>query len=313
MATALSRKRRTRPWTEKMLWEDEDSIDVTAQDVAAGSLFTQLIHSKIVEHHEFEVFINGVKLGPTEFTLEPFRGEVNITVPDWCDGGEKIRFHYAYYDFPNDRTVAATYVSSSDASTQTGALTTCPMPAGTKKGDLVLLVAKANDIVLNDPRLVEIHRAPYDQGHGVFAYAEIKDDLSAFQVTSSTGGGWWRFVSATTLRAVEGELHVDKTLKSVVGQTNSTTAPLPALNIQPGRMSGAVCMYLTSAGVGGVYGAQNWSKSAPQWSFISARDYSYVEVDMAMTDDLPVVGVPTPNTDPEAGWMAVAVGLTTDG
>ena len=117
-----------------------DHHTISDKNAFFGYFYMYLSHSDIVEDEALEVYVNGVALGPTWWSLDSENGIVSVTLPDWVEGGEYVRFGYwwrseATSSAPATVPIQPLFVSASkvDAS-YTAPTTSVAMPAGIQPG-----------------------------------------------------------------------------------------------------------------------------------------------------------------------------------
>lgn len=184
--------------------------------------------------------------------------------------------------------------------------TTVPLPAGTKPGDLLILVMHGGGspgvAECNDPRMTLVTDRPFDgRASGVWAgYAT--EDMSPLSVllTNDPNSVYGQFV--------DGRLYVVRGAfwdpARVVVSDSRYGGTLPGL---PGTGTGAIAIASASAGIGGV---------APfRWDLTEVYDRAvgsgtYIVASVAMNSVL--TSIPeTPSPQPVDWWRGVVIGLFT--
>lgn len=126
-------------------WEDNDPHTLTAGEVTAGTFTHTLLHSRIVDHHEFLAMVNGVALGPDRFTLDADEGVVTVTLGGWETVADNLRFHYGYLKGPVS-VLSGLVLRGSTLFRNAGAFTSAALPAGSQVGDLVVMTGNAGNM-----------------------------------------------------------------------------------------------------------------------------------------------------------------------
>lgn len=181
------------------------------------------------------------------------------------------------------------------------------LPAGTQVGDLlVFAVFSMTPTIPADSRLQLIDTRAYGTQSVAF-YMGHADNLNAISGITMTGQDC--VASVTVYRGPPGvELNYVPSQLVVTPQSFSTTQTFSGPQLE--NLSGAICVYFSQDGIGGVYGDQDWTK-APAYSLSTAYDSAYKEIDVAITTTVPVPDQVTPHIEAASdhGWMCYVIGI----
>jgi hypothetical protein len=210
-------------------------------------------------------------------------------------------------------TVTPTYVGKNKV---VGNQSQIGLPAGTQDGDLVVLSVMCGftgTAACTDSRMELIHLDTQGaRSIGVWCgYAsDVGAPLEIHLEKDGTPYGQFSVALVSVFRGAQGRLEYVKSSKVVTANSTSTTAQLPAMS--GADQSGVLAVYHTSAGIGGVYNDQDWTK-APAYTMVADGDDSYVEADHAVAVGAAVAAQTTPNQDGSiVFWRAILIQLQGD-
>lgn len=283
--------------------EANDSYSLTADDIAAGSVTVQLSHSPIGE--SVKAFAGTVFQEPTNYTVNYDGATVTWPLAGWEPSGLRLAFHYwyvrglAHVALPKP-AVDPSYIGyTSFEATNSSTYTSVDLPTNSEDGDLLLLMVRGDSPSITDPRMTVIH----DSGLWCLAYGY--STASTAPIAISTSGVFSAIVNLLAMRVPDGHLEVDPA--HVIGPTTPSTSTSETLPNVPADLSGAVCMYMGTTGLGSIN--TDWTKS-PDWQLVCRQDNSgQSRADMAYTDLSPLVDAPTPHDDENDTYQVMVLGL----
>lgn len=188
--------------------------------------------------------------------------------------------------------------------------TLVPLPAGTQRGDLIIVGmiggfdGGAADML--DPRMEVIDSSEMFGRPTWVGTGEVEDDLGPVAVDLRGGSGAIAQFAAGVLlvfRAMVAD--PTRVVRHPPPPETHLTGPstVPAL---PGNGTGAFGVLLTSGGFGGAYSSINWERTGMFRDVGGSGSYAVVSIAQAASTEVPEF--PQPQTDDNNAWRVVVFG-----